>query len=215
MTEFPLESFVFYRSFRDAIEEMNESDKLSTLLAIIDYALYGVEPDLKGILPRAVFTVARPSIDANRVKRANGKKGGRPKTETTGLESENQRFSKSESTVSVSEAVSGSVSGTLAGSETKAKRKKYGQYGWVRLTDAEHSRLLNELGDAEFNRCVQVVDESAQSTGNKNGWRDWNLVIRKCHRDGWGRNRCNMPVQSEPSRRYDEVTGTWTKEDHR
>ena len=58
MTEFPLESFVFYRSFRDAIEEMSEADKLSTLLAIIDYALYGVEPDLKGILPRAVFTLS-------------------------------------------------------------------------------------------------------------------------------------------------------------
>lgn len=212
MTEFPLESFVFYRSFRDAIEEMSEADKLSTLLAIIDYALYGVEPDLKGILPRAVFTVARPSIDANRVKRANGKKGGRPKTETTGLESENHRFSKAEGTESEAVSVSESVSGTLAGSETKAKRKKYGQYGWVRLTDAEHSRLLNELGDAEFNRCVQVVDESAQSTGNKNGWRDWNLVIRKCHRDGWGRNHCSMSSQSEPSRRYDEKTGLWTKE---
>lgn len=78
MIEYPLESFVFYRSFRDAIEEMSDADKLSTLLAICDYALYGIEPDLNGILPRAVFTVARPSIDANKNRRENGGKGGRP-----------------------------------------------------------------------------------------------------------------------------------------
>lgn len=34
MSDYPLESFVFYRSFRDAIEEMSDEDKLSTLLAI-------------------------------------------------------------------------------------------------------------------------------------------------------------------------------------
>ena len=50
MIEYPLESFVFYRSFRDAIEEMSDADKLSTLLAICDYALYGIEPNLNGIL---------------------------------------------------------------------------------------------------------------------------------------------------------------------
>lgn len=78
MTDRPLESFVFYRSFRDAIEEMADENKLATLLAICDYALYGIEPDLKDAMSRAVFTVARPSIDANKDRRANGKLGGRP-----------------------------------------------------------------------------------------------------------------------------------------
>ena len=72
MSDYPLESFVFYRSFRDAIEEMSDEDKLSTLLAICDYALYGLEPKLKGAMPRAVFTVAKPSIDANKARRAGG-----------------------------------------------------------------------------------------------------------------------------------------------
>ena len=98
MIDRPLESFVFYRSFRDAIEEMTDENKLATLLAICDYALYGVVPDLKDAMSRAVFTVARPSIDANKGRRANGKLGGRPPKKPMVSDSENHRFPKMEST---------------------------------------------------------------------------------------------------------------------
>lgn len=59
----------------------------------------------------------------------------------------------------------------------------------MKLTDDEYARLLADLGEAELARCIDYVDESAQSTGNKNKWKDWNLTVRKCHRDGWGLNR--------------------------
>lgn len=71
----------------------------------------------------------------------------------------------------------------------KPERHKFGRYGWVKLSDDEYSRLLNDLGAAELERCIAYVDESAQSNGNKNKWRDWNLVVRKCARDGWGKAR--------------------------
>lgn len=73
-----------------------------------------------------------------------------------------------------------------AGKPPAPTRKKYGSFGWVRLTGEEYTRLVADFGEAETLRCINYVDESAQSTGNKNKWRDWNLVIRKCHRDGWG-----------------------------
>lgn len=69
---------------------------------------------------------------------------------------------------------------------TKQTVKSYGEFGWVKLTDGEYNRLLNDLGEAEVNRCIAYVDESAQTTKNKNKWRDWNLVIRKCSREKWG-----------------------------
>lgn len=106
MNDYPLESFVFYRSFRDAISEMSDENKLATLLAICDYALYGVEPKLKDAMARAVFTVARPSIDANKGRRANGKKGGRPPKKPMVSDFENQWISKSESTETETETVS-------------------------------------------------------------------------------------------------------------
>ena len=68
----------------------------------------------------------------------------------------------------------------------KTARKSYGEFGWVKLTDDEFNRLLNDLGEAEVKRCIAYVDESAQTTGNKNKWRDWNLVVRKCHKQNWG-----------------------------
>lgn len=68
----------------------------------------------------------------------------------------------------------------------KPARKKFGQYGWVKLSDEEYGRLLDDLGQAELERCITYIDEAAQSSGNKNKWRDWNLVVRRCHRDGWG-----------------------------
>lgn len=72
--------------------------------------------------------------------------------------------------------------------ESAPARHAHGQYGWVKLTDDEYSRLIADLGEEETKRCITYVDESAQSTGNKNRWKDWNLTVRKCHRDGWGLN---------------------------
>lgn len=68
-------------------------------------------------------------------------------------------------------------------------RHAHGQYSWVKLTDDEYARLLADIGETELARCIAYVDESAQATGNKNRWKDWNLTVRKCHRDGWGLDR--------------------------
>lgn len=127
MNEHPLESFVFYRSFRDAISEMTDENKLATLLAICDYALYGVEPELEDAMSRAVFTVARPSIDANKCRRTNGKKGGRPPKKPMVSDSENLWFSKSESTETETEteAVSESVSGASPHTPKKGERERF------------------------------------------------------------------------------------------
>lgn len=68
----------------------------------------------------------------------------------------------------------------------KETRTPRGKYGWVKLSDKEYERLLTDLGEEELARCIDYVDESAQGTGNKNGWKDWNVTVRRCHRDGWG-----------------------------
>lgn len=72
---------------------------------------------------------------------------------------------------------------------TEVERHKHGDYGWVRLTDAQYDALLADMGEEELTRCITYIDESAQATGNKNKWKDWNLVLRKCHREQWGVSR--------------------------
>lgn len=68
----------------------------------------------------------------------------------------------------------------------KVQRHKYGEFGWVLLSDAECDKLIADMGEAEFKRCLQYVDEAAEKTYNKNGWKNWNLVLRACHREKWG-----------------------------
>lgn len=79
---------------------------------------------------------------------------------------------------------------TAPAAPTSAPGKKgYGQYGWVKLSEEQYRKLEADLGEAELMRCIRYIDESAQLTGNKNRWKDWNLTIRKCSREGWGKKR--------------------------
>jgi hypothetical protein len=80
----------------------------------------------------------------------------------------------------------------------KKTRKTFGKFGWVKLSSEEYDSLLNDLGQAEVERCIAYVDESAQTTNNKNKWRDWNLVIRKCSRDGWGLQKAGYGKKPVP-----------------
>ena len=79
------ESFIFYKSFLDALEELPDNLRLKLYDAITKYALKGEEIELSGI-EKAVFLLIKPQINANHQKYENGCKGaefghlgGRPK----------------------------------------------------------------------------------------------------------------------------------------
>lgn len=79
-----------------------------------------------------------------------------------------------------------SIEGSDEPAPTKPPKKKYGEYGWVKLSDAEYQRLVAEYGESTVKHYIQYIDESAQTTGNKNKWKDWNLVLRKAIKGQWG-----------------------------
>lgn len=71
-------SFVFYDSFRDSVEDMDDKDRLAFYEAIINYSLDGKPPDeLSKELVR-MFKLVKPQLDANTKRKKDGKKGGRP-----------------------------------------------------------------------------------------------------------------------------------------
>lgn len=73
------ESFVFYKSFQDAIESLtDDTEKLLAYKTIIEYGFTGKEPDVSGVA-KTIYLLTKPQIDANRKRYLNGKKGGRPK----------------------------------------------------------------------------------------------------------------------------------------
>ena len=200
-------SFLVYLDYAKAVEWLSDEDAGKIFKALLAYADNREEPQLDGGL-RAVFAMMQNQIDRDREKyeetcekrRANGEKGGRPpkaKAQTENQEKPNG-FSKKQTKHDTdtdtekdtdTDTEKESVKEKAPDKPTRTRsvsRTARGNYGWVKLSDEEYSRLSNELGEHELKRCIAYVDESAQSTNNKNGWRDWNLVIRKCSRDGWG-----------------------------
>lgn len=74
------DSFVFYKSFYEAIETLPKAKKIHLYDAIVRFALFSEEPSLEGAL-QGMFNLIKPQLSANLARYENGKKGGRPKNE--------------------------------------------------------------------------------------------------------------------------------------
>lgn len=78
------EIFVFYRSYNNAIQRIQKPTlKLQAYEIIINYGLYGDEPQTDNDTLLAMFELIKPIIDNNNKRRQinteNGRKGGAPK----------------------------------------------------------------------------------------------------------------------------------------
>jgi hypothetical protein len=73
------DSFIFYRSFAEAIYNLPDTQTRDNIMqAIIKFVLDGQDSDLQGI-EKIVFTLIKPQLEANNKRYENGKKGGRPR----------------------------------------------------------------------------------------------------------------------------------------
>jgi hypothetical protein len=85
------ESFIFYKSFLEAGSTIeNKNDRLSYYEAIFDFAINGIEKELKGV-PKGMFSLVKPQLQANQKRWENGNKGGRK-----AIPKDNQKETKSE-----------------------------------------------------------------------------------------------------------------------
>lgn len=77
----PREGFTFYRSFRDAINCLEDSGaKLEIYQAISDFALDNKEPDAETFskMGKLCWIALRPNLNSDRQRYKNGCKGGAP-----------------------------------------------------------------------------------------------------------------------------------------
>lgn len=78
------DSFVFYKSYYDAIKKIPEEYQLEIYNAILSYSLENIEPTNLSPIAEAMFILIKPNIDSSQKRYEasveNGKKGGRPKT---------------------------------------------------------------------------------------------------------------------------------------
>lgn len=77
------ESFIFYRSFYEAIEDLDDKKRLKMYDAITKLALKNEENEKLNGICKQLFVLIKPQITANSKRYEDGKKGGRPKKEKT------------------------------------------------------------------------------------------------------------------------------------
>lgn len=75
------DSFVFYRSFIEAVDQAPLEEQPQIYKCIYMYALDGVEPDQSSLstIGRIIWMMAKPQLDKNWERYLNALKGGAPK----------------------------------------------------------------------------------------------------------------------------------------
>ena len=166
------DSFVFYKSFWEAIKELTPEDREKILYTIMEYALNGKEdPEISGV-SKAVFTLIKPQIDANNIKYENGRKGGRPpknnqkdtgekpknnQDETKKEPKEKQEVTEPERNVNDNVNVNDNDNDNV--------KHEYGKYKHVLLTENNLQDLHEKFGKHKTHYLIKLLDEGIQLKG--------------------------------------------------
>lgn len=143
------ESFVFYKSFYEAIKDVPKKHRTVIYEAVFAYVFESKEPTLSGV-PSAIWKLIQPQLDAASIRYENakkggeygklgaehGKKGGRPKKEKTPLKGDTESKTENPLNVNVNENVNENVNVNVnapdGGSDTDTQ-KHFPTYGEIDL----------------------------------------------------------------------------------
>ena len=198
MNEIEVEYFPVWRRYLPLVRNagLAKLELADLFIAMMEYQFEGKDPEQLSDKLQVFWSFIRPDLDHARERYEtavrNGRKGGRKKQqqpeETTDNHTEgisiSESISESES-LSISESKTNKSHGRSAKAEGSVSKKIYGEYGWVLLSDQEYADLEEEMGEQQLQQCIAYIDESAQSTGNRNHWLDLFAVLRRCYRKRW------------------------------
>lgn len=152
------ESFVFFTSWLEAIEELeSDTEKYKAFVSIMKYQAYGTEPEVTGA-PKAIFNMAKPIADGMHKRRItsieNGKKGGRPKKEKKQEPKEIKLFEKEED---IYAGYSNKFKEAM--NEFKKMRKAMKK---PLATEKAEKMLLNKLGElaTDEETKIRIIEQS-------------------------------------------------------
>lgn len=168
------DSFVFYRSFYDALREFKTSDRSKIYDAIFRYIFDGIEPELSGT-SKAAWILIRPQLDANIRRRENGSKGGRPtKKETNGYEKvkpmviENATETETETKPNVNVNVNANVNANVKVKKTAFKKP---------TVDEVSAYCRERRNSVNAERFVDFYESKGWRIGSQ-PMKDWKAAVR-------------------------------------
>lgn len=178
-------SFILYAEYIEQTSALFVEQKGTLFEAILNYVNDIELPDMDDVTKMA-FSFIKAQIDRDtdkyediREKRRNaGVESGRARREKkrTSVKCVQQKNEQRTSVNFVEHNVDVDVD---VKDKKKNTKKKFGEYGHVRLTDEQVKRLVDDYGQEAFENGVRKVDEYCQEKGKQ--YADYNLVLRR-----WG-----------------------------
>lgn len=90
-------ALVFYRSYYEAVRDLEEQDRQIMYAVIFEYCFDGIIPELSGHL-KGYWKLIKPTIDSSQSRynasKSNGSKGGRPKSKPIDNQNETKKEPK-------------------------------------------------------------------------------------------------------------------------
>lgn len=208
------EAFVFYKSYYEAAMEMPEKDRYKLYDAIIEYALFEREPDVKGFV-KAVFIGIKPTISKSLARSRSGKKGGEANSKRIKNEAEandKQNESKTEANDKQNESKTEAIKHETQDIKHETLNMKHEA---VKETDAKASAkkfkkpTVEEVRTYCLERHNSVDPEAFVDFYESKGWKvgdqpmkDWRACVRT-----WERSESRQ-TYSKPDDRKGQSRGT-------
>lgn len=183
-------TFAFYWSFKDAIRDMPDADKLAVYEAITDFAFFGVDPDGLSPVGRLAWKLIRPQLEAsirrydacrnNGLKGAEyGKNGGAPKGNQNARKQpqritpeDNPKNNPLNHNVNDNANVNVNEKGVIGG-DVAAKRAAF-----VAPSLQEVKNYISEKGyTVDAQRFIDFYEAKGWMIG-KNKMKDWRAAVR-------------------------------------
>lgn len=191
------DTFAFYWSFKDAICDMSDTDKLSIYESITDFAFFGKEPDGLTGVGRLAWKLIQPQLEAS-IRRydacvANGKKGaefgklgGAPKGNRNALKQPQRTTPKNNPknnplnhNDNVNDNHNGNEKGVIGGSDGK-RRTATKRTAFVAPLHQEVKEYFSTIGGAEqdADSFFDHFTANGWRVGGKSPMKDWRAAAR-------------------------------------
>ena len=114
------------------------------------------------------------------------------KTKTKSISISKSKTKAESTTAAKTEAPSQATAETAPGDENAVRR--YGEHGWISLTDGEFTALSEQMGKEMLSKYIFGLDRYVQSNQNAAKYKDWKEVLLKFYREKWFHTTAPTPL---------------------
>lgn len=216
------DSFIFYRSFQEAIDGCSKEDQLVIYKAISNYALDRIEPELSGVA-KVVWVLIKPQLDANWKRFYNGckgaefgVKGGAPKGNKNAYKGKTTPKQPQVNPLAVEKSTpNNNVNDNVNNNDNcnvNVEIKAHTKSETKRFTKPSIDEIEKYISENSYSVNAQSFYDYYESNGwmvGRNKMKDWKAAIRKWEHSEWN-NKNKTPKLSFEMAGSDNREGEFT-----